>query len=385
MKKNNFLTLLTITLFLLVLSACTDSDKEKKHIKKRELSKETIAVGIYKTCNANPVNIRNIIEALRIDGGIVAVTLTDEDILRAELENIDVLVFPGLNNGEFNDTTNNKVIQIIQKFVVVRGKGTIGICSGIDMLTVNNECKTLSLIGIDSIKTINNKNNSGLYKFKLSDEGKNIFSELKNTENLYIDYQGGLIFDITDNSNPDLKIIAQKADEEDSIPLFLTSTIGKGKILLAVAHPESTPGMRWMFPRMVRWVVGHDLVAYDQNVMRPDYYKNEIVYSDEYKANYEKLINELKESKKENKLILFDKLQENYSWYAAETVRTFLKDKDSKIRIRAAKYLSDIEYTAAIEDIEKAIDRERNRKNREQLEIYLNVLEMMVEQNASIE
>jgi len=385
MKKSKLLVLLLFTLSFLVFNSCVNSEKDSEHVKKRELSKETIAVGIYKTCNPDPVNIKNIIEALRIDGGIVAVTLTDKDILKTELENIDVLLFPGLGKGESNDSVDERVREIIRRFVIVRGKGTIGICSGNNMLTTNSECKTLSLIGFESIKLVAGDDSKGLFKFKLTSDGEKIFPELRNIENSFIDYHGGFNFDTTGNANPDLKIIGQKAGSEPINHFFITSTIGKGRVFLSTGHPESTPGMRWMLPRMVRWVVGHEFGLYEANVLRPDYFKDEINYTDKYFTQFDSLIIQLNDKKTDNILDAINKLQENYPWLAAEKISGLLKGKDSEIRIRAAKYLSEVEYTAAIDDLEKVIHKERRKKIKDQLKNYLFALEMMIEQNSSME
>ena len=44
--------------------------------------------------------------------------------------------------------------------------------------------------------------------------------------------------------------------------------------------PESTVGMRWLVPRMVRWAAKKELVAYSPEVVRPQLEKKEILHSD---------------------------------------------------------------------------------------------------------
>jgi hypothetical protein len=45
-------------------------------------------------------------------------------------------------------------------------------------------------------------------------------------------------------------------------------------------HPESTVGMRWLVPRMVRWAAKKELVPYAREVVRPQLEKKEILHSD---------------------------------------------------------------------------------------------------------
>ncbi len=75
MRKINILWTLLAFVVLLGLFGCKDEGGRRSYFRKIERSSETIAVGIYKTINPNPVNISNIIEALKIDAGIVQLLL----------------------------------------------------------------------------------------------------------------------------------------------------------------------------------------------------------------------------------------------------------------------------------------------------------------------
>lgn len=384
--KKLYLPLAIIVLVVLVgFMGCKDDTHKRSYFRKLERSRETIAVGIYKTVNPNPINITNIIEALKIDGDIVAVTLTDEDILRSELENIDVLLFPGLDLESLNDSVNSKVAQIIRNFTVERGKGTIGICGGSNIFSkLDNDCETLNLLGIHNIQMKKSNRTPGIIKINLSDRGSDIFPELKDSLDAFIDYHGDLVFVVDSTINPDLNNIAHHMYEENVQSLFITLNIGKGRAFLAASHPESTPGMRWMLPRMVRWVMGRELITYNNLVTKPAYFNTEILYNKEYTNRFEYLINQLDEKRKKDRLLALDELQEKYPWFAAEKVRQKLTDKNSEVRLRAAKFLNDIGYTFAIEDLETTINKERNKKNKEQFKEYLKNLEQMLGQGSSI-
>ena len=381
-----YLPLAIIVLVVLVgLSGCKDESNKRTYFRKLERSRETMAVGIYKTINPNPVNIANIIEALKIDGDIVAVTLTEEDILRSELENIDVLMFPGLDLEELNDSANAQVVEVIRKFAIERGKGIIGICGGNNIFSkLDNDCETLNMLGIKNIQMRKSNRTPGIIKVDLSNSGSDIFPEMNDSLGAFIDYHGDLVFVVDSNSNPDLKNIVHHVYEENTQPLFVTLNMGKGKVFLAASHPESTPGMRWMLPRMVRWVMGRELVAYNNLVTQPEYFKNEILYNKEYTNRFEYLINQLDERRKKDRLLALDELQNKYPWFAAEKVRQMLSDNNAEVRLRVAKYLTEIGYTIAIDDLDNAIHKERNKKNKAKLKEYLNNLEQMIAQDSGI-
>jgi hypothetical protein len=224
----------------------------------------------------------------------------------------------------------------------------------------------------------------GIIKVDLSNSGSDIFPEMNDSTGAFIDYHGDLVFVVDSNSNPDLKNIVHHVYEENTQPLFVTLNMGKGKVFLAASHPESTPGMRWMLPRMVRWVMGRELVAYNNLVTQPEYFKNEILYNKEYTNRFEYLINQLDERRKKDRLLALDELQDKYPWFAAEKVRQMLSDNNAEVRLRAAKYLTEIGYTIAIDDLDNAIHKERNKKNKAKLKEYLNNLEQMIAQDSGI-
>jgi len=66
---------------------------------------------------------------------------------------------------------------------------------------------------------------------------------------------------------------------------------------------------------------------------------------------------------------------------AHDEVRKMLLEKDDDLKLQAARYLVEIEYTRAIDDLKLAIKIERNRKVKEQLADLQLKLENMLEQN----
>ncbi|MBU8892843.1 MAG: hypothetical protein KOO66_08685 [Bacteroidales bacterium] len=367
-----------LLLFFILISSCVNSEKDTEYIKKRELNQETIAVGIYKATEVDYVNISYIAEALKIDGGIVYVTLTDADILKTKLENIDVIIFPSIEKGQIIDLKDDEITEIFKKFI--SKKGAIGLCNGCRMLLNSPDCQTIDVVDLKLNETILEKSLAGRISFNLNKHGEKIFPELKDYKKLYIDYCSGYKIEVTDTINGN-KILGSISDSESFEPLFITSKYKSGKIMITNTHPETTPGMRWMLPRMVRWVYNKKFISYNKKVFRPDLYSTELFLDDEKNEKIEKLLIQLDNGKKNEILAAMDELQNIYPWLAAEKVRSLLIEKNNDIKIRAAKYLVDIEYTLVIDDLRKLIKNERSKKVKEQLIAFLQELDSMIEQN----
>jgi len=383
MKKNSLIYLLSISCFLILLASCNNSGKKESYVKKLERNKESIAVGVYKPNEEDVIYAREIIEALKIDGGIVAVSLNDEDIKRSKLENIDVLIFPAFRKYSEIDL-DEEMIEIIKNFSLERGKGIVGICSGNKIISKHINPQNIGLINLKMIEPQPGESLNGIMKFELSEKGKQIFPELKNTQNLFIDFQSGPIIDVEKNNKQMVNLIGSKSDNNAGIPFFLTAQAGKGKVFVTTAHPEITPGMRWIVPRIVRWTIGRDLVSYDRNVVRPGFFKQEIVLDENMRREIDEFIEMLTQGDKKQQVEAIEKLSKEYPWVAAEKVKDLLSDPNEKVRLKAAEFLTHIEYTLALEDIQKAIENERKRKVKEQLLAYEDEMSKMIDQKVSV-
>lgn len=371
-----------ITLYIVVLvssfiiSSCNNTAEKSDYVKKIAHSEETIAVGIYKATGFEYPNVKYIAEALKIDEGIVYVTLTDADILKTKLENIDVLIFPALKNGQIIDKLDDEITEILKKFI--SKKGAIDFTNGSSLLLKNLNFPSLGIIDaeIDASKT--NESFSGLVNFKLSNEGKKIFPELIDKDNLHIGINS--IHDIIVNDTSTVKILGSKKVDSEN-PLFIISKFREGNVFITNTQPEITPGMRWIIPRMVRWTYNKEFVYYNSKVFRPNLFTTEVKLDEELNTQLEKLLKQLEVGNKSEIIAAMDELQKKYPMIAADKVRSLLIEKNDDIMLRAAKYLVDIEYTLAIDDLKKLIKRERSKKVREQLESFKMELESMLEQN----
>ena len=376
--KKNVRVLLSFAILLFAVFSCVNKDKDKEYVKKVVLNQETIAVGIYKATTVAPVNTNYIAEALNIDGGIVYVTLTDADVLKTKLENIDVIIFPEIEEGQLIDKLDDEIAEIFTAFI--SKKGAIGLCNGCSLLLKNPECQTLDLIDLTLNKDKSKETIKARVKFNLTEEGEKIFPDLIDFNKLYVNYCSDFNIAKLDTANEN-RIIGFTSDMDKEVPLFITTKYKSGKIFITNTHPETTPGMRWMLPRIVRWVYNKEFISYNKKVYRPDLYSEELIIDEQKKAEIESLLMILEKGKKDEIMTALDKLQIIYPYGAAEKVRALLIEKSSNIKLRAAKYLVDIEYTYAIKDLQKLVKSEKSKKVKEQLYIYLLELESMIEQN----
>jgi hypothetical protein len=374
MKKISFYILVLISSFIIV--ACTNTDTNKDYVKKVELNEETIAVGIYKATGFEYPNIKYIAEALNIDAGIVYVTLSDDDVLKTKLTGIDVLIFPALKGDQVIDKLDDEISEIFKDFI--SRKGAIGFTNGCSLLINNIDCQSLNIINVDLDENNRTENFSGLVNFELSNEGKKIFPELAEIENLIVGVNSPYKFVVTDTVK--VQVLGGSITDSENL-LFISSKYENGNIFFTNGQPEITPGMRWMIPRIVRWTYNKEFVYYDKNVFRPDLFAKEVMLDQELNSKLETLLKQLDEGNKSEIIAAMDELQNIYPMIAAEKVRLLLIEKNDDIKLRAAKYLVDIEYTLAIKDFKKTIKKVRSKKVKEQLKNYMIELDMMTEQN----
>ena len=103
------------------------------------------------------------------------------------------------------------------------------------------------------------------------------------------------------------------ADMTNGKPFFIGNEYGKGRVFSSIAHPEATPGMRWMIPRMVRWTLRKDYPAYSENAVRPDLFNREILFTKEMLKRESAAYYTLLYGMPEEKIATLDWLQEHLS------------------------------------------------------------------------
>jgi glutamine amidotransferase-like uncharacterized protein len=365
-------------IILITISSC-------KRVEKKTTS-NIIKVGVFDKNGDSPWCITDAIEALKIDPAINCEIIRASQIVSDEINKFDAIVFPGgSGRGEtqsLGETGMEKVVQLVKE----KGIAVIGICAGAYIMTETPNYPSLNLTGFKAIDIEHDNRGHGLAQFSLSEKGLEIFPELKDRKISLCQYYEGPVLVTTKNSEgielasmlSDVHTVeGSPANMTNNKPFIVVAPFGKGKVASFVGHPECTPGMRWMLPRIVRWATNNEMIKYSESVVRPDFFKQEIIYTKEIQtlqAKYYKMLS----GSKEEKLMAIDKVIELACWSSKKWIPGMLRDKDSDVRAKASKAIVQIERTDAIPDLESAIHNEKNSECKEIMLRNLSILKGMI-------
>jgi putative intracellular protease/amidase len=353
--------------------------------KKEQISDNNIVVGVFDKNGDSPFCITDAIESLKIDKDINARVISAAEIMLGEANDVDVFLFPGGSGrgetGSLGEQGQQKIIDLVKK----QGKGVIGICAGAYILSETPGYPSLALSGGEAIDIEHDHRGNGLVKFSLTKAGKKIFPELSNREIYYSNYYEGPVLIPADNSKykytelatmqSDVHLIeGTPANMTNNRPFIIITNVEKGKTVSIVGHPESTPGMRWIIPRLARIVSNREIISYGNNVVRPDIYNKEILFNTELKQKQRNAYNGLIKSKEE-KLKAMQEIVDMSAWSAKKWIPPMLRDNDFDVRLLAAKLTVYLERTDAIKDLKAAVVNEENEVNKKLLQEQLTSLE----------
>ena len=157
------------------------------------------------------------------------------------------------------------------------------------------------------------------------------------------------------------------ANMTNNRPFFIANEYGKGRVFSSISHPEATPGMMWMIPRMVRWTLRMPVVAYSKRVVNPDLYNREILMTkDDLRKERGYYRTFLYGSPKE-KIAALDWLQACRSWDAKRWVQGLLFDNSPAVRERAARFIAETDYLPFLSDLEAACRVERDEQTKQSM------------------
>lgn len=369
----------TIFLFLTLIFAITSCQKPNNN---------TIKVGVFDKNGDSPYCITDAIEALKIDKDIEALRVSAADIVSGAANDIDVFLFPGGSGrnetASLGELGQEKIINLVKK----QGKGVVGICAGAYILSETPDYPSLSLSGAEAIDIEHDHRGHGIVKFRLTKEGEKLFPELKENKICYSQYYEGPVLIPAKNSKYKYNKLATMLSNVHTVegapsnmtnnkPFIIITNVEKGKTASVVGHPEATPGMRWIIPRLVRIVADKKIIPYKKNVVRPDIYNKEMLLTSDLKIKQQKAYDDLIKSKEE-KLKAMKDLVDMCAWSAKKYIPPMIRDKDFDVRLLAAKLTVYLERTDAIKDLEAAVKNETNKQNKnllnEQLQLLKNIL-----------
>ncbi len=365
--------LLIFVLFVSLFSCKTEPAKNNAD----NINSDKIQVAVFSGNGASPVCVTETLEALKIDKGIEESAIDGYDIAAGKLSDFDVIIFPGGSGSKELNNLGKTGVESIRKFVLQDGKGLIGICAGGFMTMSTNGYPSLKLSNYKQLDRAHYNRGRGLVQFKLTEQGTKYFPELKN-HNLFLQYYDGPVMQLKDNTKEDTSELGKFVSDihpDDFAPSGLTpgktfiyfEDAGKGKIFGIAGHPEATPGMRWMVPRMARLVSSHEIVDYDTFWVRSQINDKAIFFDKSRRKHEKELFYNLLTDSLELQISAMDEL---FSYRSRPAVRWnigMLRDENPEVRKHAAYLLMQTEYSAALPDLEIALKNEQNETVKKQI------------------
>lgn len=336
-----------------------------------------VRVGVFQGNGGAQTCIWETIASIQLDPDMTVRTITTGDIANGVLKDLDVIIIPGgegttqyMNLGEEN-------MERIRNFIR-SGKGAVGICAGAYLFTDTPGYACMHINGGKGIDIEHDNRGHGISAFSLTAEGKKLFPELAKRDKSYVMYYEGPVLVKSDNiplPYTTMAIMETDVHEEGNAPanmtnnrpFFIANEYGKGRVFSSISHPEATPGMMWMIPRMVRWTLRMPVVAYSKRVVNPDLYNREILMTKDdlrkergyYRTFLYGLPNE--------KIAALDWLQACRSWDAKRWVQGLLFDNSPAVRERAARFIAETDYLPFLSDLEAACRVERDEQTKQSM------------------
>ncbi len=373
--KNLFFSPLWI--ILLFLAGCSN----------REEQASAIRAGVFSGNGASAVCVTETMEALKIDKDIVPRIVTAADIAGGALEELDVILFPGGSGSKEANSLGARGMQQVRDFVMKEGKGVVGICAGAYLLSDTPDYPCLHLSGLRAIDREHDARGGALAAVIPEKSFREIFPALQGYDSVFIQYNEGPMLVPAGDEVPYTVLAVMQTDVHAKTgapagmtpgkPYLITSRPGKGRAFLSVGHPESTPGMRWIVPRMVRWVTNEEMIPYPDAVVRPQREDHSIVFDAAYRSKEKKLFWQLFDHEPVKRMEAMTQLHDMRSRPAVRWTIGMLRDEDKRVRRLAAEYLADAEYTAALPDLRQALANEKDITTKDTLAACLKKLEAM--------
>ncbi len=351
--------------------------------------KPALRVAVFKGLGADPECLTDAFESLKIDPAIQPQILGAADIVAGKLKRFDALVFPGGGGqrqmGNLGDLGKREILDFVRK-----GKGLVGLCAGAYMLSDTPGYTCFHLGGFEAIDREHDERGNGMVRFSFTAATFEIFPEFKGMSEAFMQYfEGPVLIPAMNSKGSALAVMESDVHLKGDAPANMTNgktflawaEAGRGRVFMAVGHPENTPGMRWMLPRMVRWTLRKELIPYAPEVVRVRRNRMESLFDSAQKAKeracFEELAAESTKGGAQKKRAAIASLLEMRSWGAKERLEGSLRDLEPSVRLAAAEALVELEHTAAHRDVEVAAATEKDPEIRRGLEKCAKALAAM--------
>ena len=379
----NKIQAIILVLILAFASSCNTEIKPKVELMGNKSTRK-IQVGVFDGNGAGAISVIETIEALRIDTGINAFAISASDIQKGELKTLDVLIFPGGSGSkELNNLGQSGKEKVID-FVKNDGKGVVGICAGAYLLSSTAGYPSIAMASSVHLDRKHYNRGRGLVQFALTDQGLEVFPELKGKA-LFVQYYDGPVLSQTDSIETNYNEIAKFVSDihpDNFAPEGLTpgktfslnEKIGNGKLFIIAGHPESTPGMRWLIPRIARWTSSSDIISYNEKWIRPQINTKVILFDKELRKQEKKLFWQLYSDNTEDVINAMNSLNAMRSRPAVRWNIGLLRHKDAEVRKNAARLIAETEYTYALKDLNQAYSTEQDSAAKNSMKLAIRKL-----------
>ena len=345
-----------------------------------------VKVGVFEGHGGSQTCVWEAVEAIKIDKEMDVRTITTSDIANGALESLDAIIIPGGGGSRQYLNLGHENHDRIRAFIA-NGGGAVGICAGAYFFSNTPGYASIAINGAEAIDIEHDNRGHGMAKFTLSEEGKTIFPELASRDTSYVMYYEGPVFVNAPDSIHYTLFATMQSDvhEEGDAPANMTNekpffhgnNYGKGRVFSTIAHPEATPGMRWLIPRMVRWTLGLEYPSYSENTVRPTLFEKEILFTKDMLKRESAYYSTFLYGTEEEKVEALIWLQANVSWDAKRLIQGLLFDSSAAVRASTAEYIANSEFTYYLPDLRAAFKNEKDENVKAIIDSSIQFLESM--------
>lgn len=336
-----------------------------------------VRVGVFQGNGGAQTCIWETIASIQLDPDMTVQTITTGDIANGVLRDLDAIIIPGGEGSTQYMNLGEENMERIRNFIR-SGKGAVGICAGAYLFTDTQGYACMHINGGKAIDIEHDNRGHGISAFSLTAEGKKLFPELAKRDKSYVMYYEGPVL-VKSDSIPlpytTMAIMETDVHEEGNAPanmtnnrpFFIANEYGKGRVFSSISHPEATPGMMWMIPRMVRWTLRMPVVAYSKRVVNPDLYNREILMTKDDLRKERGYYRTFLYGSPNEKIAALDWLQACRSWDAKRWVQGLLFDNSLAVRERTARFIAETDYLPFLSDLEAACRVERDEQTKQRM------------------
>jgi len=311
-----------------------------------------------------------------IDRSIKVVLIDSKKINEGILSKLHVVLFPGGSGGGQSESLGEEGRSKIINFVK-EGGGYIGICAGAYLAQKYDTDFSWRSLKISPAKFANDTKHwnrgSGIVKVEVASAGYALFPELRGSRFIYLFYSHGPLLVPFPGSEPSYeKIFIMKSNvyhdnpdafgESPGTTMLLRNFYGKGRVVLSSAHPEFTPGLRWMLPRMVRWAAKRKYTSYPYRFVVTNKFKREIMFTPQWKQKEKERMDlalGISPGNSRSRILALRHLIDMGSIDLCEHYSKLMEDPSGEVRKKAAEIVQYYDYMPAVPNLQKALRKEK--------------------------